>query len=140
MGMCIELEIGRAIELQKKKADMEQKAFSIVSKDFEQREGMGENGEIRYQDSDMKKHKKMDMIKRIEMTLGFNQSDGTFGWDQYRDSLTMYYLHPREHFIQKEHSFPLVPGLTPLINVESVQTTLLGADYSITHMSCGVLL
>ena len=80
------------------------------------------------EDDDMKDHKKMDLIKRIEMTLGFNQSDGTFGWDQYRDSLTMYYLHPKEQFIQKEHSFPLVPGLTPLIKVESVKTTLLGTD------------
>ena len=124
MGLCIELDIEKAIDLQKKKADLEQKAFSIVSKDFE----ISNDETGTYQDNDMKEHKKMDLIKRIEMTLGFNQSDGTFGWDQYRDSLTMYYLHPKEQFIQKEHSFPLVPGLTPLINVESVKTTLLGTD------------
>lgn len=124
MGLCIELDIEKAISLQKKKADLEQKAFSIVSKDFE----ISNDESASYQDDDMKEHKKMDLIKRIEMTLGFNQSDGTFGWDQYRDSLTMYYLHPKEQFIQKEHSFPLVPGLTPLINVESVKTTLLGTD------------
>ena len=124
MGLCIELDIEKAISLQKKKADLEQKAFSIVSKDFE----ISNDESGSYQDDDMKDHKKMDLIKRIEMTLGFNQSDGTFGWDQYRDSLTMYYLHPKEQFIQKEHSFPLVPGLTPLINVESVKTTLLGTD------------
>ena len=124
MGLCIELDIEKAIDLQKKKADLEQKAFSIVSKDFE----ISNDETATYQDNDMKEHKKMDLIKRIEMTLGFNQSDGTFGWDQYRDSLTMYYLHPKEQFIQKEHSFPLVPGLTPLINVESVKTTLLGTD------------
>ena len=124
MGLCIELDIEKAISLQKKKADLEQKAFSIVSKDFE----ISNDESGSYQDDDMKEHKKMDLIKRIEMTLGFNQSDGTFGWDQYRDSLTMYYLHPKEQFIQKEHSFPLVPGLTPLINVESVKTTLLGTD------------
>jgi hypothetical protein len=37
---------------------------------------------------------------------------------------------PSEKFLNEEHSFPLVPGLTPVVNIENVHSILLGAPYT----------
>ena len=122
-GLCIELDVERANAQRKKYgeiADMSQRLLATLNTNVDDND--------MYQQS-VPRHKKTDPMKRIEITVGFNKSDGTFGWNQYRDTLTMYYSHPKEKFIQREHSFPLVPGLTPMISVEFVETTLLGTDF-----------
>ena len=110
MGSCIELDVDKqslklilnayrvnlvfnlwkAIEIQQQRAELEQKAFAgRFGENFENQE---------FEDEQVQSQ--INRIKKVRMTLGFNQSDGTFGWNQYRDGLTMYYLHPKEHYIQ----------------------------------------
>ena len=35
-----------------------------------------------------------------------------------------------EQFLSEEHSFPLVPGLTPVVNIENVKSELLGSPFT----------
>ena len=80
---------------------------------------------------------------------GLIHTDVTFGWKGYKNALTVFYMHKSEEFITEEHSYPLVPGLTPQINIETVETNLLGkpfthciadVDYSVTQCKYRALL
>ena len=84
----------KAIEIQQQRAELEQKAFANRFGESFEDQGFENEQAQQYQESN-------NRIKKVRMTLGFNQSDGTFGWNQYRDGLTMYYLHPKENYIQE---------------------------------------
>ena len=77
-----------------------------------------------------KKPKTAPTIVGLELTVGYNHSDATFGWKGYKNALTVYYLHESERYLSEEHSYPLVPGLTPQINIETVSTHLIGKPYT----------
>ena len=42
----------------------------------------------------------------------------------------MFYLNPIEKYQQEEHSYPLVPGLTPIIYVQNEEQNFLGKPYT----------
>ena len=70
-------------------------------------------------------------MEKMQLTIAFNQSDTTFGWKgPYKNALTLYYLHPSADIGDERHSYPAVPGLTPIINLLNVHTTLLGHPFS----------
>ncbi|CBY14013.1 unnamed protein product [Oikopleura dioica] len=66
----------------------------------------------------------------VALQVGYNHSDSTFGWKGYKNALTIYYMHSNENFIKEEHSYSLVPGLTPVVSVKNVRTVLLGQPYT----------
>ena len=39
--------------------------------------------------------------------------------------ILVYYLHPDEHYIKEEHSYPLVVGLTPVVDVVHIKVFIL---------------
>ena len=43
---------------------------------------------------------------------------------------TVFYLNPTERYQQEEHSYPLVPGLTPIIYVQNEEQTFLDKPYT----------
>ena len=46
------------------------------------------------------------------------------------NGLTVFYLNPIEKYQREEHSYPLVPGLTPIIYVQNEEQTFLGEPYT----------
>jgi len=71
-----------------------------------------------------------DKLRTLGFTMGFNSSDTTYGWNGYMNGLTIYYMHPAEKYQADEHSYPLVPGLTPIVFLQNIQIKLLGAPYT----------
>ena len=43
---------------------------------------------------------------------------------------SVFYLNPIEKYQQEEHSYPLVPGLTPIIYVQNEEQNFLGKPYT----------
>jgi len=99
-------------------------------------------------------------MDELKLTIAYNHSDQTFGWKGaikilkflfifnfkfeyifaiaiagYKNAFTLYYMHPTEPHITEKHSFPMVPGLTPIMNLMSIQTKLLGAPFSECNMA-----
>ena len=46
------------------------------------------------------------------------------------NGLTVFYLNPEEKYQRVEHSYPLVPGLTPIVYVRNEELILLGKPYT----------
>lgn len=46
------------------------------------------------------------------------------------NGLTVFYMHPNESYQREEHSYPLVPGLTPIIYVKNEELKFLGKPYT----------
>ena len=49
------------------------------------------------------------------------------------DGISWYWINwnlNAEQFLSEEHSFPLVPGLTPVVNIENVKSELLGSPFT----------
>ena len=69
-------------------------------------------------------------IKQLEMTLAYNKSDATFGWNGFTNALRLYYTTRQETVVDKEHSYSLVEGLSPTVSYKLVETKLLGKPYS----------
>ena len=74
--------------------------------------------------------KPANLIKQLELTIGYNRSDSTFGWNGFNNALNMYYLHPEEEIITESHSVPLVRGLTPVVDIVQIETRLLGEPFT----------
>ena len=82
-------------------------------------------------------------MKNLKMTVGYNKSDATFGWNGFNNGLTLYFLAPDEEFVTKEHGYPLVEGLSPSVSFSLIQTKYLGKPYTecnsnvnYTHIEC----
>ena len=66
----------------------------------------------------------------MQLTIAYNKSDTTFGWNGFNNALTLYYLSSDETFVSKEHSFPLVERLSPTVSFNLVQSKFLGKPYT----------
>ena len=67
-----------------------------------------------------------DQLRSLSLLVGHNESDSTYGWNDARDSLTVYYtLLPLEHSHQhqRDHSHTLVPILSTEVQIK-LETTL----------------
>ena len=69
-------------------------------------------------------------MKELELTIAYNKSDTTFGWNGFNNALTVYYLSQDEEFVSREHSFPLVEEMSPSVSLALVQTKFLGIPYT----------
>jgi len=69
-------------------------------------------------------------MKELELTIAYNKSDTTFGWNGFNNALTVYYLSQDEEFVSREHSFPLVEEMSPSVSLALVQTKFLGMPYT----------
>ncbi|CAG5099439.1 Oidioi.mRNA.OKI2018_I69.XSR.g16526.t1.cds [Oikopleura dioica] len=75
---------------------------------------------------------RFEMPKRVTLTLsmGYNFSDTSFGWNGYNEGFTIYYPHFSELIPSQHSSFSLSAGLTPVIDFQNVERTLLGSPYT----------
>ena len=66
----------------------------------------------------------------IDHVVNVDKSDVTFGWNGFNNALTLFYLSQEETQYSKDHSYPLVGGLSPSVSFSLVQTKYLGQPYS----------
>ena len=69
-------------------------------------------------------------IKQLQITLAYNKTDATFGWAGFTNALRLYYTSNDETTVQRQHSYPLVEGLSPSVSYTLVETKLLGKPYT----------
>ena len=115
MGYCIELNLAK-IKAQKER----QSKLAILSTLL--------IGGLSGNKKDPREQKPADLIKRLELTIGYNSSGSTFGWNGFNNALNMYYLHPEEKIIKESHSF--VKDLTPVVDIIQIETKLLGDPFT----------
>ena len=97
-------------------------------------------------------------ITSLELTVAFNKSDSTFGWNGFNRGLMLYYLSQgsklslqpgavwrvvepccseNETYVSREHGYPLVDGLTPSVSFALVETRYKGKPFtSKTQIFC----
>lgn len=69
-------------------------------------------------------------FKELDFTIGFNKSDGTFGWNGFNNALVLYYMDIDETYASNRHSVALVPGLNPSVIFSRSETRLLGKPFT----------
>ena len=69
-------------------------------------------------------------IKELQLTVAYNKSDVTFGWNGFNNALKLYYLSNEESYVTNDHSYPLVGGLNPSVMFSLVETKLLGKPFT----------
>ena len=92
-----------------------------------------------------------NLFRSLEFTLVYNGSDVTYGWNGFMKGMTgisldltrlfptrldqinrgkVYHSNPDEKYQKEEHSFPLVPGMTPIIYVANEEKYFLGKPFT----------
>ena len=69
-------------------------------------------------------------IKELQLTVAYNKSDVTFGWNGFNNALKLYYLSNQETRVTNDHAYPLVGGLNPSVMFSLVETKLLGKPFT----------
>ena len=69
-------------------------------------------------------------FKQLDFTVGFNESDGTFGWNGFKNGLELFFMDIDEKYPILEHRVSLVPGLNPTIVFASSKTRFLGKPFT----------
>lgn len=69
-------------------------------------------------------------LSSLSIVLGFNESDGTYGWNGDMTGFTMMYSHFTDVWMQESHSFPLSPGLIPISRFQTVYKSLLNEPFT----------
>ena len=75
MGFCLELDIYKAYKILKQNVLLEQQTLRLTG------------NKVKYA---MEANK----IRRLQLTIGLNRTDATFGWKGFESGMTVYYLHP----------------------------------------------
>ena len=42
-------------------------------------------------------------VRELSLTIAYNKSDVTFGWNGFNNALTLYYMSQMEEFVSKDH-------------------------------------
>ena len=69
-------------------------------------------------------------INSLNIIIGYNQSDQTFGWNGFNNALQMYFFDPDEIFIANEKKVVLLPTLNPSVTLTQRVTELLGQPFT----------
>ena len=69
-------------------------------------------------------------IQDLKLTIAYNKTDATFGWNGFNSGLTLYYISQGEEYVSGDHSYPLVDGLSPSVTFSLVQTKYLGKPFT----------
>ena len=69
-------------------------------------------------------------INSLNIIIGYNQSDQTFGWNGFNNALQMYFFDPDEIFIANEKKVVLLPTLNPSVTLTQRVTKLLGKPFT----------
>ena len=51
----------------------------------------------------------------LRLTLAYNKSDATFGWNGFNNAMMLYFMSHQETFVHRDHGYPLVDGLRELL-------------------------
>ena len=72
-----------------------------------------------------------NQVKNLNLIIGFNKSDNTFGWSGFNNALHLYYYdRDEEFFFSRNHEMALVPSLNPSLTFTQIGTKLLGAPFT----------
>ena len=69
-------------------------------------------------------------LEKLSIIIGFNQSDTTYGWNGKTSGFTLHYLHFTDIIEEHGHSFPLSPGLIPIVYFQNIQKIFLGEPFT----------
>ena len=53
-------------------------------------------------------------MKSMKITVGYNKSDTTYGWNGFQNTFTLFYVHKsleKSFSTMSSHSHPLIPGI-----------------------------
>ena len=73
---------------------------------------------------------KANEIKELNVIVGYNKSDKTFGLNGFDNALKLYYSDNDEKFMTKSQSIDLVPSLNPTITFSRSVTKFLGKPFT----------
>ena len=45
----------------------------------------------------------LEKVRELSLTIAYNKSDVTFGWNGFNNALTLYYMSQMEEFVSKDH-------------------------------------
>ena len=68
-------------------------------------------------------------MRELSLTIAYNKSDVTFGWNGFNNALHLYYSDFDEVYFSRVHSIGLVPSLDPTLTFVQTATKLLGKPY-----------
>ena len=66
----------------------------------------------------------------LGITVGYNKSDATYGWNGFEQGAELFYSHVTDETVEETHSVPLTEGLKPIIFLQNIQKTYLGTPYT----------
>ena len=69
-------------------------------------------------------------INNLNLIIGYNTSDETFGWNGFNNALQLYYLDSDEIYLGNEHKVVLLPTLNPSVTFIQRVTKLLGEPFT----------
>ena len=70
-------------------------------------------------------------VKNLNLIIGFNKSDNTFGWNGFNNALHLYYFDwDEQFFFSRNHAMALVPSLNPSLTFTQMSTKLLGKPFT----------
>ena len=80
--------------------------------------------------SDMKFELDENQFITLGIVFGYNKSDGSYGWNGYEHGAELYYSHITDEIVDTAQSIPLTAGLEPIISLQNIENTYLGAPYT----------
>ena len=66
----------------------------------------------------------------LSLVLGYNKSDVSYGWNGLEHGAELFYSHLTDDILDTSQSIPLTAGLEPIVSLQNIQNTHLGAPYT----------
>ena len=73
---------------------------------------------------------RVNEIDHLNLVIGFNKSDNTFGWNEFNNAVNLHYLDHDENFIGSSHKIALEPTLNPTITFTQMVSKKLGKPFT----------
>lgn len=75
-------------------------------------------------------------MKSMKITVGYNKSDTTYGWNGFQNTFTLFYVHKsleKSFSTMSSHSHPLIPGISYFNDLQILPGSLLVTQYVAYH-------
>ena len=69
-------------------------------------------------------------ISSLSLVIGFNESDGTYGWNADMSGYTLFYSHFTDDGQEESHYFPLSPGIIPIARFQTLYKSWLNVPFT----------
>lgn len=77
-------------------------------------------------------------ISSLSIVIGYNETDGTYGWNGDMSGFTLMYSHFTDDWLEESHYFPLSPGLIPISRFQTLYKSWLNYPFTPCQPSTAV--